>query len=197
MVYIYICVCMRTTHEAGVSHILELNSFNLAMLGKWRWKFLSNSNWGGAKVLQFNYNEPNWDLFRRPKGRVSFFWSGVSKCLPAFRGCVTIKVHSGFESLFWKDRWFNSSAPMHLWPEEFQASTRPNGSVRELAFLLSRLPFMDALDTVQLFSGLGLSAEIDKDLKLWSLMMNGVFTIKSFYYFHNEGGLRCAIANYF
>lgn len=90
--------------EQGDWGILDLTSFNLALLGKWRWKFLMDSKWSCAKVLQFNYNKPTWDLFCQFRGRVSFFWSGVLKCLEAFCVCVKVKVISGMETLFWKDR---------------------------------------------------------------------------------------------
>ncbi|XP_039143935.1 uncharacterized mitochondrial protein AtMg00310-like [Dioscorea cayenensis subsp. rotundata] len=127
--------------EQGGWGILDLSSFNMALLGKWRWKLLSDSSWGGAKILRFNYGGPNWDLFRRTTSRVSFFWSGVDQCLPAFSGCVSVQVKDGANSLFWKDRWFNGRAPMNIWPESFLLSRSPNGTVREMPYLLASSPF--------------------------------------------------------
>lgn len=83
------------SNEQGGWGILDLSSFNLALLGKWRWKLLSDSSWGWAKILRFNYGGPSWDLFRHPTGRVSFFWSGVGQFLPVFRGCVSVQVKAG------------------------------------------------------------------------------------------------------
>lgn len=102
---------------------------------------LTDSPWGGVKVLRFNYNVPAWDLFRVPNERVSFFWSGVSHCLPTFRGCVSVQIKFGAESLFWKDRWRNGLALMFIWSEAFSASSMPHGTIRELALLLERPPF--------------------------------------------------------
>lgn len=119
-----------------------MHAFNLALLGKWRREFFTDSNREGAKILSFNYQVPSWDLFQQPKGKVSFFWSRVSHCLLAFGGCVSVKVKSGSKSLFWKNRWFKELTPMNLWPEELLVSSRPNGTVRELAHLLVRLPFV-------------------------------------------------------
>lgn len=144
--------------EQGGWGILDLSSFNLALLGKWRWKVLSDSHWGGVKILRFNYNVPTWDLFRLLKGRISFFWSGVSRCLPAFRGCVSVQVKCGAESLFWKDRWFNGLVPMYIWPDEFCASHLPNGTVRDLAFLLERPHFVNDLRAAQLLFSLNLAS---------------------------------------
>lgn len=130
--------------EQGGWGILDLNSFNLALLGKWMLKLGSGSNWGGVQVLKFNYINPIGVLSRRPRGRVSYFWSGESNCLSAFRACVTVEIHSGADSFFWKDRWLNGLAPMNIWPDEFLETARPNGTVRELVSLLSRSPFAEA-----------------------------------------------------
>lgn len=64
------------------------------------WKLGSGSNWGGVQVLKFNYIDPIGVLSRRPRGRVSYFWAGVSNCLLAFRACVTVEIHSGAGSFF-------------------------------------------------------------------------------------------------
>ncbi|XP_039123614.1 uncharacterized protein LOC120260240 [Dioscorea cayenensis subsp. rotundata] len=183
--------------EQGGWRILELSTFNLALLGKWRWKMLADSHWGGRKIICFNYNVPKWDLFRVPNGRVSFFWSGVSSCLPAFRGCVSVQVKSGSESLFWKDRWLNGLALMNIWPNDFLVSTRPHGTVRELAMLLERPPFVSDPDVMHILSCLNLESRRDCDRKVWGLTANGSFSVKSFYGLLNEGGLRCPIAHTF
>lgn len=58
-------------------------------------------------------------------------------------------------------------------------------------------PFAETPGTAQIISDLSLSANMNKDLKLWNLTMNGAFTVKSFYCFLDEGGLRCPIAKFF
>lgn len=108
-----------------------------------------------------------------------------------------VKVSSGSEALFWKDRWFKGLAPMHIWPEEFHDSSRPNGTVRELAYLLRRPPFANDPEAMQFLSSINLANESDKDMKTWSLTANGAFSVKSFYGLLNEGGLRCSLANAF
>ncbi|XP_039134175.1 uncharacterized protein LOC120271557 [Dioscorea cayenensis subsp. rotundata] len=181
--------------EQGGWGILDLSSFNLALLGKWRWKLLVNPHWRGVKILRFNYKDPIWDLYKHPRGRISYFWSGVSRCLLAFRECVTVHVKSGSETLFWKDRWFNGLAPMYIWAEEFLVSPRPNGTIRELAFLLTAPRFASNSVTRSTCLGLNLGDDNEKDQKLWSLTANGSFSVKSFYCRLNEGGLRCPLAN--
>lgn len=53
--------------------ILNLHNFNLALMGKWWWKFYKDHNWCGMKVVQFNYGLSRWNLFPQLSGRISFF----------------------------------------------------------------------------------------------------------------------------
>lgn len=73
-----------------------------------------------------------------------------------FRGCVSVNVKSGSESLFWKDRWLNALAPMNIWPNEFLASSFPHGTMRELSLLLQRPPFMNDPDVERILPRLNL-----------------------------------------
>ncbi|XP_039130342.1 uncharacterized protein LOC120266746 [Dioscorea cayenensis subsp. rotundata] len=138
--------------EQGGWGILDLSTFNLSLLGKWRWKMM---------------------------------------------GCVSVQVKSGFESLFWKDRWLNGLVPMNIWPDEFLASTIPHRTVRELVLLLEKPSFVNEPDVVQILSSLNVASMGDNDKKVWGLTSNGVFSVKSFYGSLNDGGLRCPIANTF
>lgn len=49
------------------------------------------------------------------------------------------------------------------------------------------MPFEEASESTQLLSSIGMSNGEGKDLKCWSLMMNGSFLVKSFYSFLNDG----------
>lgn len=82
---------------------------------------MMDPNWDGANVICFNYGLVCWNMFPRLAGRISFFWKGVSSCLPTFKGCILHNISFGNETLFWKDRWLNGIVPMHQWPEEFSA----------------------------------------------------------------------------
>ncbi|XP_039123641.1 uncharacterized protein LOC120260266 [Dioscorea cayenensis subsp. rotundata] len=183
--------------EFGGWGILDLHCFNQALLGKWWWKFMSDASWCGANVILFNYGMQRWNMFPRLSGRVSFFWKGVLSCLPALRGCVLQGVSSGMETLFWKYRWINGCAPMFLWPEEFSRTTAPNGTVREMLTVCGQAPFsanLDIQNTLSRIQGLDGSGG---DRKWWRLTGNGTFSVKSFYSFLIDGGLRCPVARFF
>ncbi|XP_039146846.1 uncharacterized protein LOC120284108 [Dioscorea cayenensis subsp. rotundata] len=115
----------------------------------------------------------------------------------AVRRSKVDEVKSGADSLFWKDRWFNGLAPMHIWLESFLLSRIPNGTVRELAPLLASPSFDSDPLLLQLLYRLCLADGSDQDSKVWSLTANGIFSVKSFYCLLNDGGLRCSIANSF
>lgn len=90
----------------------------------------------------------SWNLFPRYSGRISFFWKGVTSCLPVLSSCVSHGINLGTETLFWKDRWLNGRAPMFIWPEEFRRTPYPNGSIRNLEFLLIEVPFSENEDVI-------------------------------------------------
>lgn len=98
-------------------------------------------SWGGAKVIQFNYGRDCSKLWPSQVGRISFFWKGVLNSLPTLRGCLLHEVKFGMDTLFWKDCWLNGRAPMYLWPEDYSACPRPDGTFQELIHLLDELPF--------------------------------------------------------
>lgn len=112
-------------------------------MGKWWRKLSIDPSWFGMSVIKFNYRLLDWNLFPKLSGRISFFWKVASKTLSAFRGCITQKVNSGLETLFWNDRWLNGRAPRFLWPEVFSNYLHCHGTVRGLEYLLDKEPFKD------------------------------------------------------
>lgn len=119
-------LCRYVTRGWG---ILDLATFNQALLEKWWWKFLIDPSWCSAKVVQFNYGLISWRTGPTLSGRISYFWKGVLSCLPAFRGCVLHEIKTGKETLFWKDCWLDGREPMYLWSDDFRGSLHPNDTV--------------------------------------------------------------------
>lgn len=86
---------------------------------------------------------------------------------------------------------------MNLWPKEFQSSTLPNGTVWELSFLLEEDQFSVDLNSAALRDHLR-ETRVESDDKIsWMLTGNGIFFVKSFYNFLNDGGVRCPVARFF
>ncbi|XP_039123372.1 uncharacterized protein LOC120259989 [Dioscorea cayenensis subsp. rotundata] len=154
-------------------------------------------SWGGSKVIQFNYDPIRTLSWPIQSGRVSFFWKGVLTCLPALRNCISHEVSSGKDTLFWKDGWLNGIAPMNLWPEEFYTCRRPNGTIHELGHLLDEVPCIDNDLIDQVRAKVRRPDNLLGDKKKWRLTGNEIFSVKTFYNFLIDGGLRCPVSRFF
>lgn len=71
-----------------------------------------------------------------------------------------------------------------------------NGSVWDLRNLLEDLPFAVDLDAISIWDKLLNSRWDVRDTKSWKLTGNRFYSVKSFYCFLNDGGLRCLISKF-
>ena len=141
-------------------------------------------------ILQFKYfqQNPPWNLFHKPPTKRSFFRVSLLHCLPAFRACISHDIRGGTTILLWFDGWLRGRAPMHLWPDSFAITQHPFGMINDLAATyLSELREVD-LSFDNFTSRLGSDT---RDSKHWRLTSNEVRSVKSFYNFLVDGGLRC------
>lgn len=145
-------------------------------------------------MIQFNYKIFNWNLFPIQTGRISFVWKEASSCLAVLRGCITQGVIFGAETLFLKDWWLNGSALMFLWSDAFRDNQHRNDTIRDLAHLLDKVPFLDNPDTIP-YSVTNFGTARGK--KWWALTANGSFFVKCFDNFRNDGGMRWPIQDGF
>lgn len=177
--------------------ILDLQTFNHALLGKWWWKFIAKDNWWLSEVIRFNYSLAHWDLFPRRIGRMSFIWRGVISCVPILRACISHEIRIGQKTLFWKDPWLNDITPRYIWPELFCNSPHQNASVCDLAHLLTTRPFTEWAEGYSSRVMLRNSGEGIRDTKSWNLTRNGTFSVKSLHNFMIDGGLGCPVSRFF
>lgn len=177
--------------------ILDLQTFNHALLGKWWWKFIAKDNWWLSEVIRFNYSLAHWDLFPRRIGRMSFIWRGVISCVPVLRACISHEIRTGQKTLFWKDPWLNGITPRYIWPELFCNSPHQNASVCDLAHLLTTRPFTEWAEGYSSRVMLRNSGEGIRDTKSWNLTRNGTFSVKSLHNFMIDGGLGCPVSRFF
>ncbi|XP_039122026.1 uncharacterized protein LOC120258641 [Dioscorea cayenensis subsp. rotundata] len=166
-------------------------------LSSWKVKQLSI---GGRLMLVnsvlFALPTTYWmSIFRLPSwGEGVFLLEGSIDGLPALRCCFKREIYSSAETLFWKDRWLNGRAPMFVWQDIFNSCTQQNASFNELESLLDEQPFCEDVDVADIQEQRRTRRHDENNKKRWSLNGNGQFTVKSFYNFLNDGGLRCNVA---
>jgi len=181
------------TSEQGGWGILNLRTFNCALLGKWWWKITTGDRWCGEMIIKENYfqNAPFWNLYHKQPRRRSFFWNGLLPSLPAFRKNVISLVKDGSSTLFWQGIWVEGRAPAEIWPNLFQLTHWKKDSISD--FASRSIPFhaRDFPNLCTLINDQLSHLASGKDEPLWTLTASRKFTVKSFYNFLNDGGLRC------
>lgn len=149
--------------------------------------------WCGEEIFRENYfgRILVWNLFHKQNGRRFIFWNGLLKVLPAFRKNISSTIKGGTTTLFCLDNWLEGRAPADIWPHVFQSSNEKEGMVRELLNRVVEFPLGDSPRECSLIASFSLQNSTDRDVRHWKLSPNGVFSVKSFYHFLNDGGLRC------
>lgn len=94
--------------------------------------------------------------------------------------------------LFWQDNWVDGHAPAELWPHLFQLTIFKERSIKEFASRNPEIPLND-FPTLNNFFNIILAQPLHEiDERRWTLIANWRFSVKSFYNFLNDGGLRCS-----
>ncbi|XP_039130839.1 uncharacterized protein LOC120267212 [Dioscorea cayenensis subsp. rotundata] len=86
---------------------------------------------------------------------------------------------------------------MFQWPGIFRESRQQDASFQELAYLLRESSLSDDSEVLQANIWIQRRHHDVGDIKRWSLTGNGIFSVKSFYNFLNDGGLRCDVSGFF
>lgn len=97
---------------------------------------------------------------------------------------LVASMGNGATTLFWLDNWVESRALADIWPHLFLGTPNKEGTVRDLANKAGDSPWIRSIVD-------NLTNNHSLDRKHWRLTANRVFTVKSFYNFLNDGGLRC------
>lgn len=111
-------VCKKS--EEGGLGIRNIYAFNLALLGKWRWRFLTEKEQLWVRVLKVRYGDASlWGVLWCEKtlegGEVSSWWRGLGNLegdesinMGWLSSGITKKVGNGISVSFWKDSWYGN-----------------------------------------------------------------------------------------
>lgn len=82
-------------------------------------------------------------------------------------------------------------APTEIWPDLFHSAHCKEDSIKDVAGRHSLVPLREFPSAHNLMEQVHSHTTLEKDVKQWKLSATGVFTVKSFYNFLVDGGLRC------
>ncbi|XP_039115891.1 uncharacterized protein LOC120251437 [Dioscorea cayenensis subsp. rotundata] len=185
--------------DMGGWGILNLQTFNNALLGKWWWKLTCNPNSNWAKIINANYSisDTVGVLSHTPPRNKSFFWAGVTSTLSPFRSCITKSIRNGSSTSLWSDRWHDGLRLKDCWPDLFNDCTAPWITIRQFTQYLNNPELLFPTSTPNMLSALLENipdcSQTQDDVHTWTLDKSGTITIKSFYKFLIDGGTRSSL----
>lgn len=191
--------------EMGGAGILELRSFNIALLGKWLWKLVHNQHQGWCRIVLDRYfkRKAIMALTGRKTGKISAFWRGVQRAAGCFRVALNFQSGSGLGVNFWLDRWCGEYNLASHFPALKHLAVDPLCSVKSQRTTRNagwrvrysrRLSLEEEQLNASLISGLPLLLLGQEDSTTWRFERDGIFTVRSFYSMLNVGGIKCSIS---
>lgn len=131
---------MKKEMEGGLG-IRDVGSFNLALLGKWRWRFLNESNSVWSSFLRVRYGAPNswktsWPVSSLGVGVGSFWWRDLG-CLEGERyvpqgwlsSAIVRILGNGATTSFWHEPWVTSMPLSSMFNRLFSVSLIKDATV--------------------------------------------------------------------
>lgn len=110
--------------EFGGLGIGHLNERNVAILGKWLWRFFNevDSLWQSLIYNKYGMGPNGWDCSHRPSHSMSLIWRQVIKIYPLFLSHIRLVVDNGKTIKFWTDLWWEDTCLSIAQPRLFRVS---------------------------------------------------------------------------
>lgn len=125
--------------ENGGLGIKDINAFNLALLGKWKWNLLQHQGELWARVLESKYG--GWrSLNEAPRANTESIWWRDLKLLSnhpqhseAMQDTIVWKVGKGDKFRFWEDNWIGGDASLSAkYPRLYAISCQQNQIIQQM-----------------------------------------------------------------
>ncbi|CAJ2645291.1 unnamed protein product [Trifolium pratense] len=194
-------ICMP--RDQGGLGVKNLELFNLALLSKWKWRCVNESDAVWTDVLRFRYGHLpskflNEELYSCG-AKDSIWWRDLvnvgDSFLPGwFKSNVSCIVGNGKNINFWKNKWFGNNSFSELFPtlfskdacSEAMIADRLNNSTDEITWSWDwRVPLslqeeQELFSLKELLRGFSLKPDCC-DKWRWMSESDGLFTVKSCY----------------
>ncbi|KAL7606993.1 hypothetical protein Lser_V15G19826 [Lactuca serriola] len=115
-----------------------LESFNQALMYKWRWRFLNNQNLLWVKIINSCYGEDGGFMLASSTRVNNYVWMGIVKSFWDLhnRGIIPFdsvcrKVGDGGNTKFWVDNWCGSISLRARFPRLFDVARNKDAYVKD------------------------------------------------------------------
>ncbi len=156
---------------------------NIALLGKWIWN-LENTDGLWQQMIREKYLSKHILSATKLKAGASHFWQGIMEVKNIFFKFCTKKPGNGKNILFWEDNWLGGQFPLLYRITNNQFVTL--AKVKEIGW--ASMTFRRNLMGDRLVDWNRIKTSCDelvlsdqKDVTVWNLTKNGMFSVKSFY----------------
>ncbi|XP_020243348.1 uncharacterized protein LOC109821583 [Asparagus officinalis] len=154
------------------------------------------------------FENKNWtEYFYSGKRFLSHFWKNFFTNVESFLCSTCVKVENGNQTLFWFDKWSSTNTLASLFPALFHIAEFPYASISSLRKKINNewvwdIKFQRQLTGNLVFQYFDMLKSImsvnflhREDKRMWIWEAKGKFTVKSYYHFLTDGGLRYAYIN--
>ena len=184
--------------DVGGLGIRSLHDVNIALLGKWLWRYGVELDALWRKVIIEKYGTGR-TTFEPKFPKLTYgtsVWRGICNSWPEFANGIEFQIGNGEMVRFWEDRWigdkfmdrfpllYASSRSKNSWIKDVFVSNSSGGGGNWELGLPRRLPDV----AIQQFASImGLVANVQlgndgvEDTRLWRWDVNGGFSVSSFY----------------
>jgi len=176
----------------GVGNIIKRN---MALLGKWLWRFPleKDSLWYAVIDSKYGSHSNGWDAGFGFSGTLRAPWKSISKVWIDFMHNIKLVVGVGDKIRFWEDVWVGNSPLKDLFPRIFNLSCNQNMSIQsvsswspsfswDLTFRrnLNDREIIEFSAMMELIQGVSLNQNYP-DKRSWMALSSGIFSCKSFF----------------
>lgn len=164
---------------------------NLAMLSKWGWRFMQESEALWRNVITSIHGEDHfqWHTIRKEVANLRSPWISISRQWQKIEALAIFKVGDGRRITFWSDPWIENLPLKVRFPRLFKLALKPTGTVADHWDPSSSswdLAFKRQLKEEELVEFLSLSSSVTNkkvtlqpDKRIWALEGNGSLSINS------------------
>ncbi|XP_020267043.1 uncharacterized protein LOC109842598 [Asparagus officinalis] len=200
-------VC-KSKEEGGLG-VIDIPSFNSALLSKWIWKLLDRPSYL-SKVFFSIYSKNGANpLATQPKMTSSRFLQDLFAIQSTFFKIARWNVGNGNTASFWHDKWSSTNSLSSLYPHAYKLALSKNCSIGSQGrwtndswcwhpLIRRGISPKERADVRNLHSHLeniSLGGSQEHDVLHWPLLSTGIFSVKSFYSFVSSGGQKSKFFN--